>query len=78
MTTVLTPPPPAGTRLHTLSPRELEVLRLVAEGLMNGEIGRRLYLSERTVERYLSNAYTKLGLAGRTSRVAAAAAVARG
>jgi pimeloyl-ACP methyl ester carboxylesterase/DNA-binding CsgD family transcriptional regulator len=65
-------------RLGTLSPRELEVLRLVADGLTNGEIGRRLYLSERTVERHLSNAYTKLGLGGRAGRAAAAAAVARG
>jgi DNA-binding NarL/FixJ family response regulator len=76
-TSTMTAPAPTS-RLYTLSPRELELLRLVADGLTNEAIGRRLYLSERTVERHLSNAYTKLGFAGRTGRAAAAAAVARG
>jgi ATP/maltotriose-dependent transcriptional regulator MalT len=53
-----------------LSARELEVLRLIAEGLTNGEIATRLVLSEHTVHRHVSNILRKLGV---SSRVAAAA-----
>jgi pimeloyl-ACP methyl ester carboxylesterase/DNA-binding CsgD family transcriptional regulator len=60
-----------------LSPRELDVLRLVATGLTNEEIADRLFLSVRTVERHLSNAYVKLQVSGRSARAAAAAFVAR-
>lgn len=56
-----------------LTSREVEVLRLVAHGCSNEEIGSRLSLSTRTVERHLSSTYTKLGLAGRSARAAAAA-----
>ena len=56
-----------------LSPRELEVLRLVADGRDNDEIAVELHLSPRTVERHLQNVYGKLGLSGRSARVAAAA-----
>jgi pimeloyl-ACP methyl ester carboxylesterase/DNA-binding CsgD family transcriptional regulator len=56
-----------------LSPREIEVLRLVADGRDNVEIAAALQLSSRTVERHLQNVYTKLGLSGRSARVAAAA-----
>lgn len=57
----------------SLSPREREVLGLVAAGSSNDEIGDRLAMSTRTVERHLTNIYKKLGLSGRTARAAAAA-----
>ncbi len=55
-----------------LSPRELEVLELVAEGLTNDAIAKRLFLSVRTVERHLSSIYAKLRLSGKAARAAAA------
>jgi ATP/maltotriose-dependent transcriptional regulator MalT len=60
----------AGGADTTLTPRELEVLRLVAQGLSNPAIADRLVLSEHTVHRHLANILGKLGL---TSRAAAAA-----
>jgi len=56
-----------------LSPRELDILRLAAEGRDNEAIAAELVLSVRTVERHLQNAYAKLGLQGRTARTAAVA-----
>lgn len=53
-----------------LSPREVEVLGLVAAGLSNAQIAAELFLSERTVARHLSNIFGKLDV---TSRTAAAA-----
>jgi pimeloyl-ACP methyl ester carboxylesterase/DNA-binding CsgD family transcriptional regulator len=61
-----------------LSPRELEVLQLAADGRTNEEIATSMGISPRTVERHLSNVYGKLGLTGRSARVAAAAAYLRG
>ncbi|HEX6024682.1 MAG TPA: helix-turn-helix transcriptional regulator, partial [Solirubrobacter sp.] len=49
-----------------LSPREIEVLRLVARGLSNQDIAHRLVLSVRTVERHVANVYAKIGASGRT------------
>jgi DNA-binding NarL/FixJ family response regulator len=48
-----------------LTPRQAEVLRLLADGLSNKEIAERLYLSRGTVERHLATMYRKLGLGGR-------------
>jgi DNA-binding NarL/FixJ family response regulator len=62
-------PPVAGL---DFSPRELEVLELVAAGLANEVIAERLSISVRTVERHLSNVYAKLGLSGKAGRAAAA------
>jgi DNA-binding NarL/FixJ family response regulator len=56
----------------SLSPRELEVLDLVAEGRSNTEIARRLHLSETTVKSHLAHIYPKLGVSSRTAAVAAA------
>ncbi|HEY7633387.1 MAG TPA: alpha/beta fold hydrolase, partial [Thermoleophilaceae bacterium] len=64
--------PARSAGLSDLSPRELEVLELVAAGLTNGEIAARLVLSERTVEHHLSNVYAKLRLSGKAARAAAA------
>ena len=62
-------------RAEELTPREVELLHLVAEGLTNDEIADRLTLSARTVERHLSNIYRKLGVSGRSARAAAVAHV---
>jgi DNA-binding CsgD family transcriptional regulator len=59
--------------LDDLTQREIEVLELVADGLSNEEIGARLFVSTRTVERHLSNVYVKLRLSGKAARAAAAA-----
>lgn len=49
-----------------LTKRESAVLRLVARGLTNGQIARRLEISPRTVEKHVENARGKLGAANRT------------
>ncbi len=58
---------------EALSRREVEVLRLAAEGRTNEQIAVALTLSVRTVERHLSNVYAKLGLSGTAARAAAVA-----
>jgi LuxR family maltose regulon positive regulatory protein len=64
---------PPDARVGGLSPREAEVLGLVARGLSNDEIARRLVLSVRTVERHVANIYVKIGASGRTARAVATA-----
>ncbi|OFP36824.1 response regulator transcription factor [Corynebacterium sp. HMSC071B10] len=56
----------------SLTPRELQVLQLVAEGSSNREIGEQLMLSEATVKSHLVHIYDKLGVRSRTSAVASA------
>jgi DNA-binding NarL/FixJ family response regulator len=53
-----------------LTPRELQVLRLVAQGLTNRDIALRLVLSEHTVRRHLANIFRKLNLSSRTAAAA--------
>jgi DNA-binding NarL/FixJ family response regulator len=53
-----------------LSPRELEVLRLVAAGRSNPEVAAELLLSQKTVARHLSNIFAKLDVGSRTAAVA--------
>jgi len=62
-----------GTGVPKLSRQELKVLRLVAEGLTNPEIGKRLYLSRHTVKEYLSHAMRKLEATNRIEAVRKAA-----
>ena len=52
-----------------LTPRELEVLALVAQGMTNAQVAGRLYLSPRTVNRHLNSVYRKLGVGSRTAAV---------
>ena len=55
-----------------LSHRETQVLQLVADGLSNHDISRRLYLSQATIKTHLVHIYDKLGVDSRTAAVAAA------
>jgi DNA-binding NarL/FixJ family response regulator len=61
-----TPVSPAGSLLEPLSPREREVLRCLAEGMSNKEIGRRLVISEGTVKNHMSQVLCKLQVMDRT------------
>ena len=64
--------PPADTadRLAGLTPRELEVLTLVAAGRTNREISDELYISEKTVARHLTNIFNKIDVESRTQAAA--------
>jgi non-specific serine/threonine protein kinase len=60
----------SGEAVAVLTPRELDVLKLVAQGLSNPDIARRLVLSEHTVHRHLANILRKLGLSSRSAAAA--------
>jgi DNA-binding NarL/FixJ family response regulator len=70
--------PPVAARLlgrvragrPTLSPREAEILQLLALGLANRQISKRLFISEATVKTHLVHIYDKLGVDSRTAAIA--------
>jgi DNA-binding CsgD family transcriptional regulator len=57
----------------SLTPTELDVVRLVSEGLANNDIAARLFVSPRTVQSHLTHVYTKLGISSRVQLVQEAA-----
>jgi DNA-binding NarL/FixJ family response regulator len=61
-----------GPQQESLSPRELQVLALVAVGHTNAEIGRELHIAEATVKTHLLRAFTKLDVSDRTAAVTVA------
>ena len=65
---------PPRSKLDELSPQELRILELIAEGLTNREIGQRLFLAEKTVKNNVSNMLVKMGM---TRRIEAAAFLVR-
>lgn len=62
--------PPAGWA--SLTPAELQVVRLVSEGLSNPQVGERLFVSRETVKAHLSSIFGKLGVSSRTELTAEA------
>ncbi|HEX5117337.1 MAG TPA: response regulator transcription factor [Pseudonocardiaceae bacterium] len=64
------PAPVPAPKIDTLSPRELEVLTLVSQGVTNRDAAKRLFLSEATVKTHLLHIYAKLGVNDRAAAVA--------
>lgn len=62
-------PPPAGTELDAITPREREVLDMLAEGLSNKEIAWRMKISGHTVKSHVASIFAKLNVSTRTEAV---------
>ena len=62
-------PDPASLQIDSLTDRERQVIKLIAEGLRNKQIGERLYISETTVTHHLSSIFSKLGVSDRLELV---------
>ncbi len=54
------PLPLPDESIQSLTKREMEILKLVAEGLTNEEIGKKIFISEKTVKTHLTNIFDKL------------------
>ena len=65
-------PAPPGEDRKGLTPREIEVLRLISDGLNHQAIAERLFISEHTVHRHVANTLTKLNVSSRSAAVAQA------
>jgi DNA-binding NarL/FixJ family response regulator len=59
----------ASNQYDGLTERELGILKLVGKGLSNKQIGKEIYISDRTVQAHLSNIFSKLGVSSRTEAV---------
>ena len=55
-----------GTQFAKLTPREKEVLQLIAKGLANDEIAKTLFISRHTVKNHITSIYRKMGSRNRT------------
>ena len=60
----------AAAKAHGLTARELQVLRLLATGTTNHAIADELFVAEKTVDRHVSNIFTKLGVSSRAAATA--------
>jgi DNA-binding NarL/FixJ family response regulator len=63
------PRAPQPQVIDELTPREMEVLKLITEGLRNNEIAERLFISEKTVGTHISNIFSKLQVADRSQAI---------
>ena len=68
-TTSSSPPSAATGAPFGLTAREVEVLRLVAQGLTNAQVAERLFVTSRTVNAHLTSVYAKLGVEGRAAAI---------
>jgi DNA-binding NarL/FixJ family response regulator len=64
---------PGSDETSVLTPRQIEILRLISTGLNNQAIANRLFISEHTVHRHVANTLTKLNVSSRSAAVAQAA-----